>query len=126
MTDTRKEALKHVSYIHYQVRFRKDKDKTQLQALIDLGCEINTIYPSFTKRLGLPIRPTDVRVEKIDGNTLNTHEMVVTAFLVMNKANQVKFFEKTFLMANISLEIVFKMLSLTPSNADIDFLGWKL
>ena len=53
MTDTREETLERVFYIHYLVQFMKDK--TQVQALINLGSEINAIHPSFAKPLGLPI-----------------------------------------------------------------------
>ena len=52
--------------------------------------------------------------------------MIVVAFSVTDKANQVRFFKKTFLIANISPEIVFGMLSLTLSNTDINFLGREL
>ena len=52
--------------------------------------------------------------------------MVVAAFLVTDKVNQVKFFEKIFLVANVSPEVVFRILFFTLSNADIDFLNWKL
>ena len=38
--------------------------------------------------------------------------MVVAAFSVIGKANRVKFFEKTFLVANISPEVVLKMIFL--------------
>ena len=48
--------------------------------------------------------------------------MVVAAFLVTDKVNQVKFFEETFLVANVSLEEVFGIFFLTLSNADVDFL----
>ena len=57
---------------------------------------------------------------------LDTFGMVVIAFSVTDKANQVKFFEKTFLVANVSLEVVFGMLFFTLSNADVDFLGREL
>ena len=53
---------------------------------------------------------------------LDTYEMIVTAFLVMDKINRVKFFEKTFLVANVSLEVVFEMFFLTLSNVNVDFL----
>ena len=52
--------------------------------------------------------------------------MVVTAFLVMDKANRVRFFEKTFLVANVSPEVVLEMSFLTLSGADVDFLGREL
>ena len=52
--------------------------------------------------------------------------MVVAAFLVTDKANLIRFFEKTFLVDDVSLEVVFGMLFLTPSGVDIDFIDWKL
>ena len=55
-----------------------------------------------------------------------TYEMVVAAFSVINKANQVKFFEKTFLVANIGPKVVFEMLFLILSSIDIEFLDWEL
>ena len=97
-----------------------------LRALFDLGSEVNTIHPTFAWELGLPIKPTDVGAQKIDGTILDTFGIVVTAFLVTDKVNQVRCFEKTFLVANVSPKIVFGMLFLTLSDADVDFLGRKL
>ena len=92
-----------------------------MQALIDSGSEVNAIHPSFVKQLGLSIRPTDVGAQKIDGTTLDTHGMVVAAFSVEDKANRVRFFEKTFLVANVSPEVVLGMPFLILSDADVDF-----
>ena len=100
--------------------------KAQGQALINSGSEINAIYPTFAKQLGLPIRPSDVGAQKIDGTTLDTYGMVVAAFSVEDNANRVKFFEETFLVANISPEVVLGMSFLILSNADIDFSGREL
>ena len=52
--------------------------------------------------------------------------MVVAAFLVEDKANQVIFFEETFLVTNISPEVVLGMPFITLSGADVDFLGHEL
>ena len=52
--------------------------------------------------------------------------MVVAAFSVIDKANSVEFFKETFLVANISLKVVLKILFLTLSGAIIDFSSWKL
>ena len=82
----REEALERVTCIHYPVQFR-DTDKALIQALIDSGSEVNIMHPSFAKQLGLPIRPTDVGTQKIDDTALNTHEMVVIVFSVVDKAN---------------------------------------
>ena len=57
---------------------------------------------------------------------LNTYEMVVVAFSLINKANQIRFFEQTLLVANVSPEVVFEILFLIISNIDIDFLIWEL
>ena len=124
MTGTRKKVLERVLYIHYLIQFKKDR--TQVQALVDLGSEVNTIHPSFAKQLDLSIRSTDVGAQKIDSTMQDTHEIVVAAFSVVEKANQIRFFQETFLVANVSPEIVFGMSFFILSGADIDFSGWEL
>ena len=52
--------------------------------------------------------------------------MVVVAFSVVDKANQVKFFKETFPVANVSPEVVLGMPFLTLSSADVDFSGQEL
>lgn len=94
-----------------------------MQALINLGSEINVIHLFFAKRLGISIRSTDVGAQKIDGTTLDTHEIIVAAFSKMDKVNQLRFFEKIFLVANFSLEVVLGIFFLILSGTNIDFLG---
>ena len=62
----------------------------------------------------------------MDSTTLDTYWMVVVAFLLTDKANQIRFFKKTFLIANVGLEVVFEMPFLTLSSTNVDFLDWKL
>ena len=126
MTIAREKTLEHILCIHYLVQFKKDTSKAQVQALINSESEVNTIHPTFAKQLGLPIRPTDIGAQKIDGIILDTHGMIVVAFSVVDKANWVRFFEETFLVANVSLEVVFGMPFLILSGADVDFSGWEL
>ena len=114
--------LARVPCIRYPINFGKQS----MSALFDSGSEVNAVYPAFAMELGLPIRPTDVGAQKIDGTTLDTYGMVVAAFSVENKANRVRFFEETFLVANVSPKVVFGMPFLTLSDADIDFLGREL
>ena len=95
-------------------------------ALLDSGSEVNAIHPTFAQELGLPIRTTDIGAQKIDGTMLDTFGMMVVAFLVTDKANRVKFFKKTFLVANVSPEVVLGMPFLTLSGADVDFSGREL
>ena len=84
------------------------------------------IHLTFAWEPGLPIRPIDVRAQKIDGTMLDTLKNIVTAFLVTNKTNRIRFFKETFLVANVSLKVVFRMTFLILSNADVNFLGRKL
>ena len=57
---------------------------------------------------------------------LDTYEMVIVAFLMIDKANRIRFFEETFLVANISPEVVFEILFFIWSDANVDFLDWEL
>ena len=57
---------------------------------------------------------------------LGIYKMIVAAFVMTDKANRVRFFKGTFLVANVSLKIVFRMLFLTLNSANNDFLDWKL
>ena len=82
-------------------------------ALFNSGSKVNAIYPTFAKELGLPIGQTDIRAWKIDGTMLDTYKMIIVAFSVMDKLNQVKFSEETFLVANIYLEVILEILFLT-------------
>ena len=72
------------------------------------------------------MRATNVGAQKIDGTTFETYEMVVAAFSVINQADRVRFFEETFLVANISPDVVFEMPFFTLSGADVDFPKKKL
>ena len=64
MTGVREEALVLKSFfcIHYPVQFKKNADKTQIQALINSKSEVNAIHPTFVKRSGLSIKQIDVEV----------------------------------------------------------------
>ena len=110
--------------IRYPITFRKKL--MPMSMLFDLGSKVNAIHPTFAKELGLSIRHTNVGAPKVDGTTLDTYRMVVIAFSLTDKANQTRFFEETFLVANVSPKIVHGIPFLTLSGADIDFLGWKL
>ena len=52
--------------------------------------------------------------------------MVLAGFSVQDKLGKVWFFEETFLLANISIEIVLQMLFLIFLDANIQFVDKKL
>ena len=52
--------------------------------------------------------------------------MVLADFQVENKLGKARFFQETFLLANISAEVVLGMPFLTLSNADVQFVEKEL
>ncbi len=52
--------------------------------------------------------------------------MVVSIFSVSDKDGRERFFEKSFLLADVRLDIVLEMPFLTMGNADIDFQAQDL
>ena len=111
-------VLERVSCICYLVQFCKDKGKDVL-ALLDSGSEVNAMTPAYAAHLGLKVRVTDVGTQKIDGSSLATYGMVIAAFQVVDKLGRSRFFQETFLLADISMKVVLGMPFLTLSNADI-------
>ena len=111
--------LAQVPYIYYPINF----GKKSMLVLFDSGNEVNALHLAFSKKLGFPMRLTDIGTQKIDDTTLETYEMVVAAFSVKGKANRVRFFEEIFLMVNVSPEVVLGMSFLTLNGAHIGFLG---
>ena len=84
------------------------------------------MHLAFAERLGLVMRATNVGAQKIDGTTFETYGMVVMAFSVTDQADRVRFFEETFLVANVNPDVVFGMSFLILSGVDMDFPKRKL
>ena len=97
-----------------------------MRALIDSSSEVKVMHPAYATKLGLRTRKIDVDAQKIDRSHLDTFEMVIADCSVKNKLGRVRFFQETFLLANIGLEMVLGMLFLTFSKADIRFVEQKL
>ena len=57
---------------------------------------------------------------------LDTYGMVIIAFSIVDKANQVRFFEEIFLMTNVCPKVIFGIFFLTLSGRNIDFSGQEL
>ena len=82
--------------------------------------------PVFASQLGLKIWKTNVGAQIIDDTTLKTYKMVVFTFSISNKDSRERFFEESFLLADVNPNIVLEMLFLTMSNVDIDFQAQDL
>ena len=125
IASAKEKALECVPGIHYPVQF-KGTNKTQIQALIDSSSEVNAMILAYTLRLRLQARHTNIKAQKIDGSTLQTFRIVLADFQVEDKLGKARFFQETFLLANISIEIVLGILFLTLSNVNVQFVEKKL
>lgn len=69
--------------------------------------------------LGFITQKTDVNIQKINCLPLVIYKIVLASFLIYNKLKKVWFFKKTFLLVNISIKMVLRMLFLTFLNINI-------
>ena len=124
MTGKKKEEeLEWVLYIWYLVTL---KDEDQTKALLDSKSKVNVMNLAFASEIGLKIWKTNVGAQKIDGTTLKSYEMIVSTFSLLDKDNRERFFEESFLLADIKLDKVLGIPFLTMSNADIDFQAKRI
>lgn len=82
--------------------------------------------PAYFAKLGFINWKTDVDAQKIDSLALVTYEMVIAGFLLQDNLKKAWFFKKEFLLADTSIEIVFKMHFLAFSKADVWFAVQEL
>ena len=128
VTDGGKQVVR-VPYIYYPVQFQEDQGQKQVRALLNSGSGVNAISLAYAKRLGLKARKINVGAQKINGSTLKTFGMVIADFHVEDKGGRPRFFQETFLVADIKFEVILGMPFLKISNADVAFgegtLTWK-
>ena len=111
-----KEKLEQIPCIQYFITF-----KEQTEVLLDSRSKINIINKALDSQLDFKIWKINVRTQKIDGNTLEIYKMIVSIFFVLNKDSKKRFFEESFLLADVNSDIVLEMLFLTMGNINMDF-----
>ena len=77
--------------------------------------------PGFAAKIGLTLRSTNVGAEKNDGSPLKSYDMVSAELLLQDSLGRVRFFEKTFLLADTNMVVVLGMPFLSLSNVDFKF-----
>ena len=65
------------------------------------------------------MQKTNVGAQKIAKSSLKTYSMIIIVFQILNKLGCFQFFQKSFLLTNIRMEVVLGMFFLTFSNANI-------
>lgn len=88
------------------------------------------MIPAYMARVYLKVWSTDVEAQKIDNSNLEMFGIILANFQINDKFGWAWFFQKIFLVANTSVEVILDMLFLTLSNADMLFvereLTWRL
>ena len=82
--------------------------------------------PTYPAKLGLIIWKTEFDIQKIDGLTLVTYKMMLVGFSVQNKLEKVWFLDETFILADISMEVVLEMSFCTLPDINVQFVEKKL
>lgn len=77
---------------------------------------------AYATKLDLTIWKICVKVQKIDGLSLETYGIVSASFSLQNSLKRVWFFEKTLLLANIIIELILEIFFLSLSNVDVKFI----
>ena len=80
----------------------------------------------YASKLGLKVCSTNVGAQKINGSTLEMFEMVLASFQIENTIGRARFFQKTFLLADLNIKLVLRMSFFIFSNANIKFAQKKL
>lgn len=101
--------------IYYPFWLKKNK----MQAFIDLSSKFNAKTLTYAAKLGLKVCLTDIRAQKINSSTFETFEIELASFRVENNFNKPWFFQKSFLLANINVDVVLEMFFVSFSNANI-------
>ncbi len=98
------EELERIPCIWYSVTY-----KDQIKALLDSESKVNAMSQAFAQQLGLKICKTNVGALKIDSTTLETYKMVISTFSMSDKDRRKRFFEESFLLADVKPDIMLGM-----------------
>ena len=111
--------LECVPCVHYPVRFQKDFSGTGSKILIDLGSEVNAMNPAYDTKNRC--RGSENRRDTFE-NFWNSHSRLPDP----GYTREGRFFQKTFLLAPTSSEVVLGIPFLTFCNANIRFAEGEL
>ena len=78
--------------------------------------------PAYTSKLGFNVHHTNIGAQKIDNSIFKIFRLVLASFQIEDKLGRTRFFQKMFLLADISIEVVLSMFFLTFNNVDIQFV----
>lgn len=87
-----------------------------------MGNKVNAIHFEFIKKLDFQIRDINIQALKINDSKIDIFGIVIAFLSVKDKEGRSCNFEKTFLLADISMDITLGLHFLTLSDIQIDFV----
>lgn len=93
----------------------------QVESFIDSANKINAMMLEFAAKLAFIHRTTNIGAQNIDGSIVEIYNIVLARFQHQDSFKKIRFFEKTFLLANISMEIVLGKFFSSFYNANFQF-----
>lgn len=114
--------LQRVLNIHNLAHF----GAISIEMLIDSDSKINAMQPSFEKSLGVRICRSNISAQKIDSSRLRIDGMIIALFQIDDKDINFSFFEKTFLLIDMSREVALRILFPILSNVEVNFNNREL
>lgn len=90
-------------------------------ALLDSGSEANLISQAYAAQLPLKILDTSWGLATINKQQISTQGMVIAGFEITDSADRTRYFEETFLIADIPQPVVLGMPFLKLGNPDISW-----
>lgn len=87
--------------------------------MFDLSSEVNHMISFYTDKLGFTSLISTITIQKINGLALKTNRIVLAKFLISNKLDRTWLFEKTFLLAYTSMEIILEIIFPSFSNINL-------
>lgn len=115
------QKIQQIFYNRYLIRLQEKEVKD----LIVSNSKINAISATYTESQGLGIWESIIMAQKIDKSILATYKIVLAVYFRKNKLRQVWLFEKTLIVADISIKVILRILFFLLSNADVQFADMK-
>lgn len=95
--------------------------KAEILTLINPKIKLNVMNLAYTDKRDLKVRKIKVNAQKIDNFSPEFYDIVIAAFQILDKLDYLQFFQKTFLLTIINMEIILDMPFFIFNNINVPF-----
>ena len=112
--------LETVKCITWNMKLNKGNE--EVLALLDSGSEANLISRGYASQLPLKIMDTSWGLATINKQQISTQGMVIAGFEITDSLNHTRYFEETFLIADIPQPVILGMPFLKLGDSDVSWM----